>query len=103
MRTYGLPLVAQMTQFDYERAAVALGQDESKGGLGEFNHLKNIADVLFPDTHWNPWLERMFRSMSRSRWVCWPGCAGAGKTYGAMFFGLLWWLCEPESTRVILT
>jgi len=103
MRTYGLPLVAQMTQFDYERAAVALGQDESKGGLGEFNHLKNIADVLFPDAHWNPWLERMFRSMSRSRWVCWPGCAGAGKTYGAMFFGLLWWLCEPESTRVILT
>jgi len=103
LRTYGLPLVSQMTQFDYERAAVAFGQDESKGGLGEFNHLKNVADMLGPKLEWNPWLERQFRSMNESRWVVWAGCAGAGKTYGATLFALLWWLCDPSSSSVILT
>lgn len=103
LRTYGFPLVSTMTQFDYERAAVALGHDESKGGYREFIHLKNIADVLGPKLEWNPWLEKQFESLNESRWVVWAGCAGAGKTYGATLFALLWWLCDPTNTSVILT
>ena len=80
LRTYGLPLVNGMTQFDYERAAVAFGQNESKGGYREFVHLKNVADVLGPKLEWNPWLEQQFESLNESRWVVWAGCAGAGKT-----------------------
>ena len=103
LRTYGLPLVNGMTQFDYERAAVAFGQNESKGGYREFVHLKNVADVLGPKLEWNPWLEQQFESLNESRWVVWAGCAGAGKTYGATLFALLWWLCDPTNSSVILT
>ena len=92
------------TQKNYEMAAVALPRCRTSSEyLGEFAHMKNIADMLGPKLEWNPWIERQFRSMDESRWVCWAGCAGAGKTYSAMLFGLLWWLCEPENTSVILT
>ena len=103
LRTYGLPLVRGATQFDYERGAVAWGMGRKDGAYEEWVHLRNMADVLYPKLEWNPWLERQFRSMGESKWVCWAGCASAGKTYGATLYALLWWLCEPESTSIILT
>lgn len=95
--------VGGLSQMDYERVAFALNTPLEKGGLGKFQHFKNMVSILYPKIEWNDWLELQIRSLCENKWVAWPGCAGAGKTYAACLWATVWWLAWPEESSVILT
>lgn len=52
---------------------------------------------------WNPWLEKQIRSLCENKWVCWAGCASSGKTFAASLYCVVWWMCQPGCSSVILT
>lgn len=94
-----------------------------KGGLGRYGHLKNAIDIKWnlpkrleaqqrgqyydPDKHdafiWNEWTEMMMQGFCENREVMVAGPGASWKTTCMALYYLLFWLCSPHNTRVILT
>lgn len=102
--TYGFPVFTGYTQLHYDMMAFANRQPVERGGRRRIEHFKNITDVIFPGLlEWHSWTYDMMNALCEERWICFAGAAGAGKTFASCVFAVAWWLCQPDSSSVILT
>lgn len=73
------------------------------GGLGAFEHLKNLIKYTWPDIEFNEWLEMSLRSLCDTdnairigdctmRFVNWVGSGSAGKTFASGLFAVAWYI-----------
>lgn len=111
---YGLLLPQQLTDFQLEGHCFKISHPEERGGLGKYGHARQLAEMLWPDLQWNPWLERMWRGFTQEKFawrlgdtivrvVSMAGAAGCGKTFASGRYAFLWWLVAPQESIVILT
>lgn len=104
INTYGLQPQSGWSQLEYDMLAFALRWPIEKGALTRYQHFRNVCEGMFGDKiEWNPWLEKQIKSLCDNKWVGWAGCASSGKTYGVALFCVVWWLCMPDESSVILT
>lgn len=75
----------------------------SDGALGRYRHFKNAAKLMWPGLIWHDWSVEMIRGLCENKTSAWTGAAACGKTFSAGVFAMLWWLCEPKTSTVILT
>lgn len=102
VQTYGLNLPGNgLPQNYYDRIAFA---DRLTDGVPPRDLLfRRIADELFPrHFEWHTWTNRAVNALCNYRWVGMPGCAGSSKTFNVTSFAVVWWLCDPFNSSVIL-
>ncbi len=100
---YKLSLSAQLNPLELELFCYRNGHPRENGGLGRFGHCKKAIELLWPKLIWNDWLTKQIRSLCENQWVCWAGCAGSGKTFGASLYSMVFWLADAACSSVILT
>jgi hypothetical protein len=100
---YGISADHPLTELELELYCFREARTVEEGGLGKYGHLCNAINLVWPDTIWNPWLERQLESLCDYQWVGWTGCAASGKTYASSMYALIWWLADPSHSSVILT
>ena len=100
---YGLSFDHPVNDLEVELYCFRNGRTPEEGGLGRFQHFRNAVDILWPETKWNPWLERQLESLCENQWTSWAGCAASGKTFGSSIYAMVWWLAKPQESSVILT
>lgn len=110
---YGLRLPARLDDLTLELLAMQLGHRPEDGGLGRYGHFRVVCQMLFPWLEWNPWLEwecqRLLefpgagQARVRRHAVALTGCGAAGKTFGVTLVAVVWWLCDPANSSVVLT
>lgn len=111
---YGLPIAIDLDDRTLELACFLNAWEPHQGGLGPFGHFKRFCQMTWPDLEWNPWLETAIKSLcdldhehrigsTRTRFVSWTGCGGAGKTFAAGLFATVWWLASDFQSCVTLT
>jgi len=100
---YGISTDYPLSELELELYCFREGLTIDRGGLGKYGHLKNAINLVWPDTIWNPWLERQLESLCEYQWLAWTGCAASGKTYASSMYALIWWLADPNHSSVILT
>lgn len=82
---------------------------EEQGGLGKFQHFRNVVDLLWnrPNSPrrfiWSPWAEDMIREACDNMYLSVAGAASAGKSDSYALWGIVNYLCSPHDTLVILT
>lgn len=76
-----------------------------QGALPRHQHFWRISDMLFEDRviERNPWTERIIHALCYNTRVGLLGCAAASKTFTATYYAVIYWLCDPMSTTVLLT
>ena len=100
---YNLAFDIQLNELELELFAFKVGLPVERGGLGRYQHCRNVADMMWPKLSWNPWLERMIECLCEEQWTCWAGCGASGKTFGASLFSMIWFAADPLNTSIILT
>lgn len=103
VQTFGYPLDPNISQLHYHFLSLGNYLGLEKAGITKFDHYKYIADTLFPSHEWNPWKETQIRSLLDYNATGWTGCAASGKTFAAAEFAVIWWLCNPLESTVVLT
>jgi len=103
VQTFGFPLDHELSQLNYHFLSLGNYQGLQKAGCTRFDHYKYIADHLFPSHEWHPWRERQIRSLLDYKATAWTGCAASGKTFTAAEYAVIWWLCDPWNSTVVLT
>jgi len=87
------------------------GLKPEQGGLGKFQHFKNVVDILWPYHKtrnkngfcWHPWAERMIQAACEQDYLAVSGPKSSGKTATFALWGLVNWLCAPHETLVLVT
>ena len=82
------------------------GLRPEQGGLGKFQHFKNVVDILWPYHKtrnkngfcWHPWAERMIQAACEQDYLAVSGPKSSGKTATFALWGLVNWLCAPHET-----
>jgi hypothetical protein len=100
---YGISADHPLSELELELYCFRENRSLEQGGLGRYGHCVNAINLIWPDTIWNPWLERQLESLCEYQWVAWTGCAASGKTYASAMYALVWWLADPLHSSVILT
>jgi hypothetical protein len=100
--TYGLTFSHPVSQLEVELYAFRERLSPDEGGLGRYGHCVNAINLIWPDTIWNPWLERQLESLCDYQWISWTGCAASGKTYASSMYAMVWWLADPPKSSVML-
>ncbi len=72
-------------------------------GNGRLYHFKQVVARCWPDRVWHDWTERRIEGLAAYDFVSWTGCAAGGKTDDAALYAMVWWLCDPINSTVILT
>lgn len=91
-----------------------LGWDSELGYRGPEWHFSQALKLFFPDLVWHDWLRDRVRGFTDPefawksgettfRSISWVGAASAGKSHDASLFAVLWWMCDPANSCVILT
>ncbi|MFQ5589559.1 MAG: hypothetical protein ACE5HE_00210 [Phycisphaerae bacterium] len=99
--TYGMP--TEYSPLEREALAYINNLPVERGGLGRLTHFKRFIHMIWPDTEWNPWLEKFVEAFVYEDWTCMSGCASSGKTHGSALCATAWWLCAADVSSVILT
>lgn len=98
--------IEAQTQLQIEMIAFIKRWPIESGGLRRVEHYHNILKILFPafvpdrDDHW---AQRQDETLCEVKWLCWAGCAGSAKTCRASLYAVVWWICAPEWSSVILS
>lgn len=105
LETFGIPTIEGAHQLHYDMCAFAMKRKPEQGALPRHQHFWRISDMLFEDriVERNPWAERIIHALCYNTRVGLIGCAAAGKTHVAAYYGVIYWLCDPGNTTVILT
>lgn len=103
IKRYGFPIDPGFGQLEYELLSLGRYQGLQVARCTKFQHYKNIQAMLWPHIEWNPWKERMVESLLDNDFVSWTGCAASGKTFTSAEFAMIWWLCDPLNSAVVLT
>jgi hypothetical protein len=75
----------------------------NEGGLGRYGHFRQAAQLAAPWVEWNPWSEKIVRTLCSRKTVIMTGCAAATKTFTTSLFGYIWWNAQPLGSSVVLT
>jgi hypothetical protein len=111
---YGLKFPFQLNDLQLEMYCFKVDHPSEKGGLGKYRHFMNISRMVLPEVKFHEWSRTQIRSLCQTehaikignviqRFVYWPGCKSAGKTFTAGHYAFLWWLCDMENSAVMLT
>ena len=100
---YGVRSPVKIPDLELELYAFRNRFQPNEGGLGTFNHFRNVTKLMWPKMSWNPWLEDQIESLCDHDYVGWAGCGASGKTFSATLFATVWWLANPSKTTVVLT
>lgn len=82
---------------------------EEQGGLGAFQHFKNIVNLVWNRKGsprrfiWSPWAEDMVREACDNMYLAVAGCASSGKSDTYALWAIVNYLAAPTETLVILT
>jgi len=98
-------------KLEIELMAFKLGLSPETGGLGKFQHFKNVVETLWPYHKtrnksgfcWHPWAERMIQAACEQDYLAVSGPKSSGKTAAFAMWGLVNWLCAPHETLVLVT
>lgn len=72
-------------------------------GEGRYEHARNLGMMMFPKSfEWNDWSIAAMRSFCGQPHSSVTGCAGSSKSTSAALFALLWLLCAPEDSAVLI-
>jgi len=104
INTYGIPRVdPAWGQLQIDMIAFAQNLPFERTGQTRLQLYKKISDALIPKYHeWNDWSERLISALCENRWVGTAGCSSAGKTHHVVGYAVVWWLCAPDVSSVIL-
>lgn len=108
---YGIEWEAKPAEWECDQYAFLFGAPK---GLGRYEHFKRFCSWHFPDLDWNPWFDRIVRTVTeekyelragdtRTRFIALTGCATSGKTYTVGTFAYIWWSMAPLESAVMLT
>jgi hypothetical protein len=87
----------------YPNDIVVCGQDCVYTGLGRAEHAKIISQILFPKTfEWHPWSERIIGRACESQRLAICGCGTSSKSTSIGVYALIWWMCSPLDSAVIM-
>ena len=107
-RKYGRVFKEGFDPLNIELYAFREGFTVESGGLGKAEHFKNIVNFLWGKNNrikkfvWHPWAEELLEALCDNTYVGAAGCASSGKTELAAIWGIVNFLCAPNSTMVIL-
>lgn len=110
---YGIRLEARLNVLELELYCMRVGHRQEDGGLGRYGHFRVVCQMVFPWIEWNPWLEWLCQRLLefpaeverrvRRRTMSLTGCGAAGKTFGVTLVAVVWWMCDPANSSVVLT
>jgi len=111
---YGLELSKQFSDPALELYCFKNDRTTEQGGLGKYRHFMNASRMIFPKIQDHEWSRWQVQSLCQKeyaiiignviqRFIYWPGCGSAGKTWGAGRYAFLWWLADPDNSAVFLT
>lgn len=85
-----------------ELEAFRVGLSVEDGGLGKFQHFRNICEWLFPSFTWNRWAVRAAKAMCENRYVGLTGCASSGKTTVMVLYALVCYVADMAGTLIFV-
>jgi len=111
IKRYGFTFPDDTTEVTVELHAFKHNRQPEKGGLGKFQHFKNVADLLYnnpsrPATRnfiWSPWAEDMIYEACENQYLAVAGCASSGKSDTFALWGIINYLASPYDTLVMMT
>jgi len=103
IKRYGFPVNPGAGQLEYELLSLGNYKGLGVARCTKMQHYKNIQKALWPHIEWNAWKERQVESLLDNDFVSWTGCAASGKTFTSAEFAMIWWLCDPLNSAVVLT
>lgn len=72
-------------------------------GAGRLEHARVVSKIIAPKAfEWHDWSEQIMRKACESDWlaICGPGASGKSTAIG--LYALIWWMCAPTESAVIL-
>lgn len=107
---YGREFPESVSGLDIELVAFRKGLTKESGGLGKYQHYKNIVEALWPWKEkerkgfcWHPWAEDMGRALCENNYVGFAGNASSGKSDALAIWSIVNWLAMPLHTLVLVT
>lgn len=102
---YGRKFPGNPSDLDIEMWCAARRLTKEQGGLGEFQHFKNVVQLLYPylQYEWHHWLDMQMSCFVGS---CGThtilGGGGIGKSWSLGTFARLWQACNPTERGVMI-
>ncbi len=111
IKKYGYQFPMGTNEVTMELHAFLNDRGPENGGLGQFEHFKNAADLLWNDPQkptsrnfiWSPWAEDMLYEACDNQYLSIAGCASSGKSDTMALWGIINYLADPYNTLVIVT
>lgn len=109
VKKYGRIFPTGTTILTVELYAFRHGLTPEKGGLGRFQHFKNVVDLLWnrPNSPrqfiWSPEAGDMIREACNQNYLAVAGCASSGKSDTFALWAIVNYLAGPHDTLVLLT
>lgn len=78
-------------------------KDSQYTGEGRIEHARIIARILWPKAfQWHPWSETIVTAACDSEYLCITGCGASSKSTSIALYSLIFWMCAPADTAVII-
>jgi len=111
IKKYGYQFPMGTNEVTMELHAFLNDRGPENGGLGQFEHFRNAADLLWNDPQkptsrnfiWSPWAEDMLYEACDNQYLSIAGCASSGKSDTMALWGIINYLADPYNTLVIVT
>lgn len=105
---YGIQFPEGTNLLTAELYAFREGLTPEEGGLGKFQHFKNVSEILWgpkSSKHfiWHPWAEDMIKLACEYDYLAVAGCANSGKSEAFALWAIINYICAPLSTTVLVT
>lgn len=72
-------------------------------GEGRIEHARTVAKILWPKTfQWHAWSEEIVRKACETDYLCITGCGASSKSTSIGMYSLVWWMCAPTESAVII-
>ena len=72
-------------------------------GMGRFEHARIISQILFKKQfEWHDWSNRIVQRQCEHEWEFITGCGTSSKSTSTALYALIWWMCDPLDSAVII-
>lgn len=92
-----------LTELFFFRECIRHKDSKNYTQEGRAYHGRKIAEMIWPHIIWTHWMEEMWDAFcSGTKEVLLTGPGSAGKTLTAALYCLVWWMCDPMHSGVLL-